>query len=171
MNISPFIYIASPLGFSEVGRKWYYEELIPILKEIGFEILDPWELTPLSVIEKATKFPYGIERKSAWKEVNRTIGRNNERGITKSDFILAILDGVDVDSGTASEIGYGYAKGKIVIGYRGDFRLSADNEGSTVNLQVEWFIYDSEGKIVTSFHDLTEEMINQYNHFQASKQL
>lgn len=30
--------------------------------------------------------------------------------------------------------------GRPIIGYRGDFRLSADNPGSIVNLQVEYFI-------------------------------
>jgi nucleoside 2-deoxyribosyltransferase len=54
-----------------------------------------------------------------------------------------------VDSGTAAEIGYAFAMGKPILGYRGDFRLSADNEGSTVNLQVEYFITQSGGQIIT----------------------
>ena len=64
--------------------------------------------------------------------------------------VLANLDGQDVDSGTAAEIGYAFAKGKPIIGYRGDLRLSSDNVGSTVNLQVEFFIRESGGEIVTS---------------------
>ena len=64
--------------------------------------------------------------------------------------VLANLDGQDVDSGTAAEIGYAFAKGKPIIGYRGDVRLSSDNVGSTVNLQVEFFIRESGGEIVTS---------------------
>ena len=40
------------------------------------------------------------------------------------------------------------------LGYRGDFRLSADNEGSTVNLQVEFFIHESGGAIVSRYEDL-----------------
>ena len=65
-----------------------------------------------------------------------------------------MLDGVDVDSGTAAEIGYAFARGKLIVGYRGDFRLSADNEGGTVNLQVEYFIRESGGTIVTRYEDL-----------------
>lgn len=34
---------------------------------------------------------------------------------------FAVLDGVDVDSGTAWEIGYAYARGKPIIGLRTDF--------------------------------------------------
>ena len=64
--------------------------------------------------------------------------------------MFAVLDGTDVDSGTAAEIGYAFARGKKILGYRGDFRLSADNEGATVNLQVEYFIRESGGDIVTA---------------------
>ena len=58
-----------------------------------------------------------------------------------------------MDSGTAAEIGYACAKDKPILGYRGDFRLSADNEGAMVNLQVEYFIRASGGDIVASLAD------------------
>jgi nucleoside 2-deoxyribosyltransferase len=61
-----------------------------------------------------------------------------------------VLDGVDVDSGTAAEIGYAFAKGKPIVGYRSDMRLSADNEALMVNLQVEYFIRASGGDIVST---------------------
>jgi nucleoside 2-deoxyribosyltransferase len=64
--------------------------------------------------------------------------------------VLAILDGVDVDSGTASEIGYACARGKLIVGYRGDLRLSGDNLDSRVNIQVEYFIRDSGGEVFAS---------------------
>ena len=64
--------------------------------------------------------------------------------------VLANLDGQDVDSGTAAEIGYAFAKGKPIIGYRGDLRLSSDNVGLTVNLQVEFFIRESGGEILSN---------------------
>ncbi len=72
--------------------------------------------------------------------------------------MLAVLDGVDVDSGTAAEIGYAFAKCKKILGYRGDFRLSADNDGSTVNLQVEYFIRASGGTIITTIKQLNAEL-------------
>jgi nucleoside 2-deoxyribosyltransferase len=67
-----------------------------------------------------------------------------------------VLDGTDVDSGTASEIGYAYARGKLIVGYRGDFRLSSDNEGGIVNLQVEHFIRASGGTIVSKASEIAE---------------
>jgi len=65
-----------------------------------------------------------------------------------------VLDGPDVDSGTAAEIGYAFARGKLIVGYRGDSRVSADNEGGVVNLQVEFFIRASGGTIVDRYEDL-----------------
>jgi nucleoside 2-deoxyribosyltransferase len=75
-----------------------------------------------------------------------------------ADGLLAVLDGVDIDSGTASEIGFAAALGKPIIGYRSDFRLSADNEGALVNLQVEYFIHLSGGKIVSRIDEVVEAL-------------
>jgi len=53
--------------------------------------------------------------------------------IRKSDAVVAILDGPDVDAGTCVEIGYAYANKKPIIGIRTDFRSSEDRG---VNLMV-----------------------------------
>ena len=158
MSTKPKIYIASPLGFSEIGRDFMYGKIIPIIEEIGFEILDTWKLTPDEILEKAIKMPYGKEKRDKWQELNKIIGKNNIEAIKSCSCIFAILDGSDVDSGTASEIGYACALGKPILGYRNDFRLSADNEGSTINLQVEYFIRKSGGKIIKEIKYLKEEL-------------
>jgi nucleoside 2-deoxyribosyltransferase len=98
--------------------------------------------------------PDGAERREAWRMLNRAIGERNRAAIDGAQGVVAVLDGVDVDSGTAAEIGYAFARGKRIVGYRGDFRLSADNEGGVVNLQVEYFIRASGGTIVTRVEDL-----------------
>lgn len=154
-----FIYPAGPLGFSEAGRYFYEKVFIPMLKEIGFTVLDPWILTDAEIINEAIKTPYGVRQVKKWQKANKIIGANNAEAIKKSHIIVAILDGVDVDSGTASEIGFGAALNKPVIGYRGDFRLSADNVGSIVNLQVEYFINLNGGKITTSIDELKQLLI------------
>jgi len=100
------------------------------------------------------KLPFGAERRDAWRRINLEIGRRNQRLIDECDVIFAVLDGTDVDSGTAAEIGYGFAKHKPILGYRGDFRPSADNEGGIVNLQVEYFIRASGGDIISQISDL-----------------
>ena len=143
------IYLAGPLGFSEAGRFYQDTVLIPALARAGYEIIDPWRLTDAKELEAVAALPYGAEKRDAWRKLNHAIGANNQAGIDASDAVLAVLDGADVDSGTAAEIGYAFAKGKPILGYRGDFRLSADNEGSIVNLQIEYFIRASGGDIVT----------------------
>jgi nucleoside 2-deoxyribosyltransferase len=105
-------------------------------------------------IEAVQRLPYGIEKREAWRTLNREIGATNRAAIDRAHGVIAVLDGVDVDSGTAAEVGYAFARGKLIVGYRGDFRLSADNEGSTVNLQVEFFIRESGGAIVSRYEDL-----------------
>jgi nucleoside 2-deoxyribosyltransferase len=147
------IYIAGPLGFSEAGRNFYYEKLISLVKEIGYEPLDPWNLTDSSKIDAVVKLPNGPGKRKAWQLLNLEIGHNNRLALDQCDAVFAVLDGADVDSGTAAEIGYAFARGKPIVGYRGDFRLSGDNEGCLVNLQVEYFIRQSGGEIITCLAD------------------
>jgi nucleoside 2-deoxyribosyltransferase len=146
--------MASPLGFSEAGRHFYYSVLVPFVSRLGYDVLDPWALTEARRIEAVQAMPYGPAKRDAWRALNVEIAENNRAAIEGAHGVVAVLDGVDVDSGTAAEIGYAFARGKLVVGYRGDFRLSADNEGSIVNLQVEFFIRQSGGTIVTRVEDL-----------------
>jgi nucleoside 2-deoxyribosyltransferase len=65
----------------------------------------------------------------------KIIFNKNLKGIENSDIIVAVIDGADVDSGTAWEIGFAFAKDKPVLGLRTDFR-TLGIEG-TVNLMIE----------------------------------
>ena len=147
-------YLAGPLGFSEAGRSFLYDRLIPALTEAGVEVVDPWTLADPAVVKGAHDLPAGARKQLAWRALNAVIARTNVEAIDGCDLIVAVLDGVDVDSGTAAEIGYAYARGKRILGYRGDFRLAGDNEGATVNLQVEYFIDASGGEIVRTLDAL-----------------
>ncbi|MCX9082008.1 MAG: nucleoside 2-deoxyribosyltransferase [Candidatus Methanoperedens sp.] len=69
------------------------------------------------------------------KDRQTIIFNKNLKGIENSDILVAVLDGADVDSGTAWEIGFAFAKGKSVLGLRTDFR-TLGREG-TVNLMIE----------------------------------
>ena len=72
--------------------------------------------------------------------------------------MVAILDGVDVDSGTAAETGYAAALGKWIIGYRGDLRRTGEDETAVVNLQVDYFIHKNDGVLVHTLSDLEKEL-------------
>lgn len=147
------IYLAGPLGFSELGRLGL-AALASLAREAGHQILDPFALAPEAEIARVAALPSLDAQREAWRGLNRRIGETNVQAIDSCDLVLAVLDGPDVDSGTAAEIGYAFARGKLVVGYRGDFRLAADNVGSTVNLQVEYFIEASGGVIVASLEKL-----------------
>ena len=154
----PKIYLASPLGFSESGRFFMYEKLIPSIEYSGYSVINPWDVAPKNLIEKANLMDKGIERTIFLNNLNSLIGDRNIDAIDSCLGIFAVLDGVDVDSGVASEIGYGYAIGKTIMGYRNDFRNAGDNEASKINLQVERFIELSNGKIVCNLENIKEEL-------------
>jgi nucleoside 2-deoxyribosyltransferase len=146
------IYLAGPLGFSEVGRAFHHSRIVSLLDSLGHILHDPWD--DQGEVAGVLAMAYGGERRDAWKVLNMELGRKNQRLIDDCDLVFAVLDGVDVDSGTASEIGYAFARDKPILGYRGDFRLSGDNEGGIVNLQVEYFIRESGGTIITKLEEL-----------------
>ena len=58
----------------------------------------------------------------------RMIFKRDLKGLDQADVVVAILDGSDVDSGTAFEVGYAFAKGKPVIGLKTDMRVFAKDE-------------------------------------------
>lgn len=162
MNPKKKIYIASPLGFSEAGRFFLYEKIIPLFTGIGLDVIDPWTLTPDESIQSVSSLPPGNDRTLAWSSLNNEIAVNNTNGIIRSDGLFAVLDGTDVDSGTAAEIGFAAALGKPVTAYRGDFRMAGDNEGSIVNLQVAYFIYRAGGKITSSLAEAKEDIVRMF---------
>ena len=154
VSTAPRVYLAGPLGFSEAGRHFYQSVFVPFVTALGYEVIDPWAHTDPRTIAAIERMTPGPQRVAAWRALNHEIGAANRAAIDRAHGVIAILDGTDVDSGTAAEIGYAFARGKLIVGYRGDFRLSADNEGSIVNLQVEYFIRESGGTIVSRYEDL-----------------
>lgn len=133
------------------------DELIPALSEY-VDVENPWDDTRFEAefAEVATLDSFA-ERQQRLQDVNTELGRSNAERIDRSDAVFAILDGVDVDSGTAAEIGYAFARGKVVCGLRTDFRLAGDNHGAIVNLQVQYFIEASGGSVVTEAGELVRQ--------------
>ncbi|MGC4105965.1 MAG: nucleoside 2-deoxyribosyltransferase [Thermomicrobiales bacterium] len=149
----PSIYLASPLGFAESTRAF----MTYLATELSayVEVINPWDDQRFAdeFIALANENDW-TKRTTRLAEINMELGRKNAAGIERADGLFAVLDGVDVDSGTAAEIGYAAAKGKFVAGIRTDFRLAGDNHGSLVNLQVEYFITVSGGHVVTTTDEL-----------------
>lgn len=113
------VYLAGPL-FTHAELK-YNLELKETLMKKGFSVF-----LPQIDAEDAT-----AERE---KQNQECIFKKCLEGVNSSDIVVAVLDGVDVDSGTAWELGYAYSRGKLIIGLRTDFRTLSDG---VVNLMVE----------------------------------
>ncbi|MDG6999501.1 MAG: nucleoside 2-deoxyribosyltransferase [Nitrososphaerota archaeon] len=152
------LYIAGPFGFTECGRYFYYRSFLPTLRRARHTIIDPWRLVDEAHIKAALALPPGPHRLARLRALNALIGENNSRAIRASDAIVAILDGSDVDPGTASEIGYAYALKKRIIGYRNDLRIIGENEATQVSLQVEYFIIASGGTIVRTVSEVVSAL-------------
>jgi nucleoside 2-deoxyribosyltransferase len=116
------IYLASPL-FTHAELE-YNCKLRDMLLKKGFSVFLPQEDSEDAASERE-------------KQNQECIFQKCVEGVDSSDIVVAVLDGVDVDSGTAWEIGYAYASEKTVIGLRTDFRALSDG---IVNLMVEMTI-------------------------------
>jgi len=114
------IYLSGPL-FSRAEIEWgrrvkaFLEERLEGIEE-GIEILWPHEIPAGSAEE---------------------IFQANLQAMNQCDLMVAMLDGPQVDDGTAWEIGYFFSSGKRVLGLRTDLRHAGEFEASRVNLMVE----------------------------------
>ena len=149
------IFLASPLGFAESTRLWM-PALCERMRGLGFEPVNPWDASSdlEDELRRAETIADAVRRKAQLHVVSMCIAERNASLLRSCGGVLAVLDGVDVDSGTASEIGYAFGLGdRVINGYRGDFRQSGENDGVRVNLQVEYWIEKSGGKIVSSLEE------------------
>ncbi|MDZ4815995.1 MAG: nucleoside 2-deoxyribosyltransferase [Verrucomicrobiota bacterium] len=131
------VYLANPLGFTVSGRYYLQQVMVPALS--GFlEVIEPFvEGGKLGELSQ--------------------VGHQNARLIEECDLLIAVLDGPDVDSGVAAEIGYAAGLGKICHGLREDLRVTGEGLAK-VNLQVAYFIEKSGGQIFERLEDLIEEL-------------
>ncbi|MDW5598637.1 nucleoside 2-deoxyribosyltransferase [Conexibacter stalactiti] len=145
----PRCYVASPLGFNEAGAHYYRAVYLPALARV-VEPLDPWAHTEPAEIERARAA--GTLR-ALWLAT----GRKNLELIRSAPLLVAWLDGQEVDSGTATEIGYAAGVGVRCFGLRSDVRHAGEEE-MAVNLQVETTIEVSGGRVVGSLEELVAEL-------------
>ncbi len=110
------VYIAGPL-FDE-GERWWIGQVERTVFELGFDTFLPHRDNPPKTAD--------------------TIGeifRNNHAGIDRSEIVVANLNGITTDDGTAWEVGYAFARGKHLIGLHTDWRSRFEDE--VVNLMLE----------------------------------
>lgn len=151
------IYLASPYGFAESTME-FMGKIVNILESNGYEVKNPWDFVSDEEFKNIEEIKDAERRREELKKIDMKLAKMNEEAIRNSDMVFAILDGVDVDSGTASEIGLAYALGKKIYGYRGDFRQSGENEGVRVNLQLQYWIEESGGEIFQKIDEIKKDL-------------
>ncbi|KYH39029.1 MAG: hypothetical protein AYL30_001640 [Candidatus Hecatellales archaeon B24] len=130
------VYIAGPL-FTE-GERWLLERVDEACRNLGLETYLP---------HRDTSPEMGVHK----------IYESHLKALKECEVLVAVLDGADVDSGTAFELGYFKALGKPVIGLRTDLRalhLPRHGETPEVNLMVRFSL----DKYVKSLAELAEAL-------------
>ena len=126
-------YVAGPL-FDE-GERWWIEKVEQLVADAGFETFLPHRDNP-------PKDEFNV----------RFIFENDKRGIDECDVVVASLNGLTTDDGTAWELGYAYATGKHLIGLHTDWRQRFSHE--VVNLMLECSLH----QMVRSLDELQEAL-------------
>jgi nucleoside 2-deoxyribosyltransferase len=76
------------------------------LHQLECDIFDLWSASHFrEVIQKASEIENHREGVSAFARLAQEIGAVNQNGIVGADSLLAVLDGTEVDSETAAEVG------------------------------------------------------------------
>jgi len=148
------VYLASSLGFSQEW-KTYREKIKRRLSELGCTVLDPWDQPFRGAIEETSNIQDWCARVEAFRDIAVQIGKANEDMIRSCDIVLGVLDGLELDSDTVSEIGFAAALGKKCYGLITDFRNSADFDGIPINLQVLYWIESGGGKLFRRIEEIS----------------
>lgn len=153
MSAQPRCYLASPLGFTEGGWRYYRTEYLPALAAV-VETIDPWRALPdrWNLADSPLARAASAEERHA---IALEIGRRNALDIKGCDWVVAYLEGQEPDAGTVVEVGYGAGLGKRCFALRSDARESGE-PGVTLSLQVEAIIVASGGSVYRSLAELID---------------
>ncbi|MDG1878556.1 MAG: nucleoside 2-deoxyribosyltransferase [Acidimicrobiales bacterium] len=127
------VYVAGPL-FNE-GERWFMEVLEARIAAAGASTFLPHRDNPDKTVDNMAE-----------------IYRNNVGAIDSADLVVANLNGIATDDGTAWEVGYAVAKGIPVVGLFTDWRRRFDDE--IVNLMIG----ESSEAIVRSLDELDADL-------------
>lgn len=120
----PFvIYQAGPL-FSQ-AEKDFHRKLSAALRAAGHTVIWPGDL--LTDAQIAAAGPDAVN----------LIFSACKKALDRATLVVALLDGAQVDDGTAWEIGYAHAKGLPIYGLRTDSRQAGDTGFNHTNSMIE----------------------------------
>lgn len=130
----PVAYVAGPL-FDE-GERWWIETVDRAVESAGFSTFLPHRDNPPKTAENVGE-----------------IFANNVAALDRANIVVASLNGVITDDGTAWEIGYAFASNTYLVGLHTDWRMRFDTE--VVNLMIE----RSVDVLVRSLTELTDHLL------------
>lgn len=131
----PYVYVAGPL-FDE-GERWFIEKIDRLIQDKGFDTFLPHRDNPPKTADNV-----------------REIYENDKGGIDRCDVVVANLNGIMTDDGTAWEMGYAFAKDKYIIGLFTDWRARFPNSSEVVNLMMQC----SMDRLVRSLEELEDAL-------------
>ncbi|WP_161878170.1 nucleoside 2-deoxyribosyltransferase [Alkalibacterium sp. MB6] len=120
MTKSLNIYFASPL-FSEM-EQLYNAHVVKKLRDQFNEQVNIYLPQENDAINDKSNYASSIQ-----------IADGDNAYLEKSDLLIAVLDGVAMDAGVASEIGYFYSMNKPIIGVYSDIRQGANGNQAKLN--------------------------------------
>ena len=129
----PLVYVAGPL-FDD-GERWWIERVEQTIAMSGFATFLPHRDNPVKTVDNV-----------------KEIFANDKNGIDRCEIVVASLNGVTTDDGTAWELGYAFATNKHIVGLHTDWRRRFDNE--VVNLMIECSV----NEMVHSLDELTASL-------------
>ena len=129
------IYLAAPL-YSEAERS-YNAIVADLLRKNFFDVYLPQDT--------------GDDNPKREKNDHVQIYERNKQALQDADIVIAIIDGADVDSGTAWEMGYSTALGIQVIALRTDFRIAGYEELVNLMLEQSAFVVTSKDALINLF--------------------
>ncbi len=131
-------YIAGPL-FTE-GERWFLERIDEICARRNIKTFLPHR---------------DVNQNKSCQEVFE----DNLTGLRSAGMVIAVLDGPDIDSGTAFEIGVASTLGKYIIGIRTDFRAMAyTNRATPLESEVNLMVRYSINRLCRNLNELEEEL-------------
>ena len=136
MSNKPYVYVAGPL-FDE-GERWFIENVDALVQDCGFDTFLPHRDNPPKTADNV-----------------ELIFRNDKGGIDRCDVVVANLNGIMTDDGTAWEMGYAYAHGKFIIGLFTDWRARFPAPDEVVNLMMQC----SMNRLVRSLDELRDALV------------
>lgn len=148
-NMAKLIYIAGPL-FSQAER--------------NFLVMMTDELSRAASLDPITDFflPHRDAGDIGRSGTKSEIFYEDLKRLDEASIVIALLDGSDVDSGTAIEVGYAFAKGKKIFGLLTDLRAYSRREGETYMVNNMVWGACEEGQTIFSSLDKLAEALKLY---------